>query len=305
MKILILGNSKIFQRKVYPALNKIKKLELELASKRLIKYNIKLDKTYNSYKIALKQTTAKIVYISLVNSQHYYWSLESLKHNKHVIIDKPITLNLSHTNKLLNLARKKNLLISEAIVFDQHDAFEKMYSKINFQSKTEIFSKFHIPKLEKDNFRNFNKYGGGCFNDMSPYASSLINLFFKNKKYSLNCKIKKNKIGVVNSFTLKVKSKNIYLEASFSFNSIYKNEILIHNQNKKYFLNFVFSPPIDKSLKLNIFDEISKKKNIINVSRQNVFYTYFNKVFNILRNEKYNYFYNEIKTIAKIKKKFS
>ena len=75
MKILILGNSKIFQRKVYPALNKIKKLELELASKRLIKNNIKLDKTYNSYKIALKQTTAKIVYISLVNSQHYYWSL--------------------------------------------------------------------------------------------------------------------------------------------------------------------------------------------------------------------------------------
>ena len=48
-----------------------------------------------------------------------------------------------------------------------------------------------------------------------------------------------------------------------------------------------------------------KKKNDINVSRQNVFYTYFNKVFNILRNEKYNYFYNEIKTIAKIKKKFS
>ena len=155
MKILILGNSKIFQRKVYPALNKIKKLELELASKRLIKNNIKLDKTYNSYKIALKQTTAKIVYISLVNSLHYYWSLESLKHNKHVIIDKPITLSFSQTNKLLNLARKKNLLISEAIVFDQHDIFEKMYSKINFQSKTEIFSKFHIPKLEEDNFRNY------------------------------------------------------------------------------------------------------------------------------------------------------
>ena len=34
---------------------------------------------------------------------------ESLKHNKHVIIDKPITLSFSQTNKLLNLARKKNL----------------------------------------------------------------------------------------------------------------------------------------------------------------------------------------------------
>ena len=82
MRILILGNSKIFQRKVYPALCKIKKLKLELASKRLIRNNINLDKTYNSYERAIKETSAEIIYISLINSQHFYWALKCLKNNK-------------------------------------------------------------------------------------------------------------------------------------------------------------------------------------------------------------------------------
>ena len=305
MRILILGNSKIFQRKVYPALCKIKKLKIELASKRPIKNNHKLDKFYSSYKSAIKETSANIIYISLINSQHFLWALESLKNNMHVIIDKPITLNFKHTKKLLNLAIKKKLLITEAIVFNKHAWFEKVYSKINLNNKTEIYCKFHIPKLEKNNFRNFSKYGGGCFHDMSPYASSLINLFFKNRRYSLQCKKKKNKEGIVNNFEIKVKTKNIYLEASFSFNSVYKNEILIHNQKKKYFMDYAFSPPINKTLELSVFDKILKKNYIIKFPKQNVFYTYFNQIFKILREKRYNHFYKEIKNIAEIKKKIS
>jgi|TARA_B110000971_G_C19953040_1_gene474315 predicted dehydrogenase len=305
MRILILGNSNIFQRKIYPALHRIKNLKLELASKRLIGNNMKIDKLYNSYSVAIKETTAKVVYISLVNSQHYLWAIKSLKNNKHVIIDKPITLNFNHTKKLIDIARKKKLFISEAIVFNKHASFKKMYSKINLRNKTKIFCKFHIPKLEKENFRNFNKYGGGCFHDMSPYASSLINLFFPNTKYTLIYNIKKNKKKVVNSLELKVTAKNTYLEASFSFDSIYKNQIEIHNQNKKYFLNYVFSPPINKLVKLNVYETDSKKKYDVIFPKQNIFYTYFKQIFRIIRNKKYNYFYNEIETIAKIKKKIS
>ena len=138
---------------------------------------------------------------------------------------------------------------------------------------------------------------------MSPYASSLINLFFPNTKYTLIYNIKKNKKKVVNSLELKVTAKNTYLEASFSFDSIYKNQIEIHNQNKKYFLNYVFSPPINKLVKLNVYETDSKKKYDVIFPKQNIFYTYFKQIFRIIRNKKYNYFYNEIETIAKIKKK--
>ena len=73
MKILVLGNSSIFNRKVLPALRKFKNLTIEVASRRKIKKNVSYKKSYNSYQDAIKKTRAKIVYISLINSKHYFW----------------------------------------------------------------------------------------------------------------------------------------------------------------------------------------------------------------------------------------
>jgi predicted dehydrogenase len=305
MRILILGNSNIFQRKVYKALSRIKKIKIELASKSPNTNNLKLEKFYNSYEEALKETSAKIVYISLINSKHFTWAIKCLDANKHIIVDKPLALNFTQTQKILNLASKKKLLVSEAIVFDKHAQFKNMYKKIDLNHPTKIYSSFHIPKLDKKNFRNYKGYGGGCFQDMSPYALSMVNLFFKNKKYSLSIKKIKNKKGLIVCFQLIVKSKYIYLEASFSFNSFYKNEILIHNKKKKYFINYAFSPPIDKSLKLDVSNEVKKKSYKVKFKKQNAFYTYFIDIFKILRKKKYNFFYKEIKNIAKIKEKIS
>ena len=46
MKILVLGNSRIFQKKIYPALKKLKNVKIELASKRKISPNLKISKYY-------------------------------------------------------------------------------------------------------------------------------------------------------------------------------------------------------------------------------------------------------------------
>ena len=62
---------------------------------------------------------------------------------------------------------------------------------------------------------------------------------------------------------------------------------------------------MNKILKLEIFNNLTKKKHIIKFSKQNVFYTYFNQLFKILRKNKYNFFYKEIQKVAKIKKKIS
>ena len=305
MKILILGHSNIFQRKIFPALSKIQNLKLEIASKTIKISNKKFVKTYNSYQNALEETSANLVYISLINSLHYKWAIKSLNQNKHLIIDKPITLSLNHTKKIIKLASKKKLFISEAIVFDKHAQFKKMFALINLNKKTTITSDFHIPKLDINNFRNFNKFGGGCFQDMSPYASSIIKLFFNNSKYSTKTRKIKNSKGIVESFRLEAKSKNIFLKSSFSFNRSYKNQIKILNQNKKYFISYAFSPPVNKTLQLEVFDEINNKNYKIRFNKQNVFLTYFKLVFSIIRMKKYNFFYKEIMNNAEIKKKIS
>ena len=305
MKILIVGNSDIFRRKIYYALKKFKNIEIEVASKKKINNNFRINKHYFSYKEAIHKTEAKIVYISLINSEHYYWALQALNKNKHIIIDKPLTVDFKNTKKLLNLAFKKKCLLSEAIVFHEHKQFKETLSKIDLNKKTKIFCTFHIPQLKNNNFRNYNKYGGGCFQDMSPYASYLVYIFFKNKKYSLLCQKKTDNKGLINSFNLSAKSKNITLEGSFSFNSSYKNEMIIYNKSRMYFINFVFSPPIDKQLNVEIFELFKGKKHKIKYIKQNIFHTYFDKLFKIIKTKKYYNLYKEIEDIAKIKKKIS
>ena len=299
MKILILGNSNIFKKKIYPALRCFKKLFIEMASRSEIEKKYKIDKSYLSYDEALKKTDAKIVYISLINSEHYKWAIKAMNLNKHVIIDKPITLSLANTKKLIKLANKKKVLLSESIVFQNDLRFKKMITKLDLNKTTQIYCKFHIPKLENDNFRNFKKYGGGCFEDMSPYAAYLIYFFFKNKNYS----IKSNK-KTLKGFKLQLQSKNIFFDASFSFNDEYKNEIYIHNKAKTYFINYFLSPPIDKKLSLKIFDNVKLKKHTINFPKQNVFYPYFCEFFKVLIKRKYNFSYDQINKTSKIKKKF-
>ncbi len=305
MKILILGNSNIFQRKIYPALSKFKKLKIELASRKDLKKTYFLHKKYRSYENAIQKTKAKIVYISLINSEHFKWAIKCLNQNKHIIIDKPFTLNLNETLKLISLAKKKNLFISEAIVFQYHNQFKKILNKIDFKKKVSVKSYFHIPKLDKKNFRNNLKFGGGCFQDMSSYAAYMINIFFNGTKFrykKINHSSFKN---ISNKFKIIAKSKNVTLNSSFSFNASYKNNVTISLNKCSYRINYAFSPPINAKLIVKRYDKIKKKLFIINFKSQNSFYTYFSKIFNIIKRKKYSFFYEEIEKTAKIKKEIS
>ncbi len=303
MKILILGNSSIFQRKIYKSLIKFKKLSIEVASKRKLKLNSKI-KIYNTYKDAIDQTEAKIVYISLINSEHFKWALYSLKNLKHVLIDKPFTINLKQTKTLIKLANKKKLLLSEAVVFHKHQQFQKLFSMINLKKKTNIIASFHIPKLNKNNFRNYKKYGGGCFLDMSPYAAYLIHLFLRNNKYVINKLYRNKNVKDLNEFfSIIVNSSKVKIFASFKFNSEYKNQIIVQNNSKKYYIDYAFSPPINKPVSMKIFDELNKKEYKLYFKKQNTFDVYFSELFVLLKKKKYNFFYNEIEKISKIRKK--
>ena len=301
MKILILGNSSIFQRKALPSLKKIRKINIEIASKRNINFNHNY-KTYKSYATAINKSKAKVVYISLINSEHFKWALYCLKKNKHVLIDKPITTNHIDTLKLISTASKKKLFLSEVIFFHKHRQFEHLIKYLNFKKPIKLNSKFHIPKLSKKNFRNYKKFGGGCFQDMSTYAAYLFYLFFKNDNFQI---LKLNNKKKFANFNLVAKHKNILIRSSFKFNSSYKNEMTIDNAKYRYKVNFIFAPPIDNNTNIRILDKNINKNYIITLKKQNAFDKYFSYIFNLIKKKKYNYYYNEIKKISEIRQQIS
>ena len=60
------------------------------------------------------------IYVALTNNLHYEWIIKSLKHNKHVLTEKPSCENSKDYKNCVNLAKRKNLILTEAIMYRHH-----------------------------------------------------------------------------------------------------------------------------------------------------------------------------------------
>jgi len=298
MKILILGYSNLAIRKIIPAIKKLKKINFDIASKSKAEKNIGHDKWYRDYNKAINHSNADIVYISLVNSKHYSYAMKALNNKKNVIIDKPFSTNHKQTINLLNLAKKKRLLISQSLVFSYHKQFilaKKIFKK-NKVEINKIIMHFCIPKPKKNNFKLSKKLGGGCFNDMAYYAVAMKRLFLGNElRYSKL--IMKNFNNLNESFSLTACNKKTEFHGTFSHNSEYKNDVTFLSKLYSVTLNRFSAPPANLNLTVNY-----KKQNEINkilVYTDDMFKNFLNEYLNNLKNNKITFYHNQIKEDSK------
>lgn len=60
-------------------------------------------------------TFTDVVYIGTLHPQHFDIAKLMLNHGKHVLCEKPLTMNLKQTTELINLAKEKKLFLMEGI----------------------------------------------------------------------------------------------------------------------------------------------------------------------------------------------
>lgn len=58
---------------------------------------------------------AEVVYIGTLNPTHLEDAKMMLDHGKHVLCEKPLTMNLKQTQELINYAKSKGLFLMEAV----------------------------------------------------------------------------------------------------------------------------------------------------------------------------------------------
>ena len=290
--VLLIGYSKLAKKRLINFFVK-KEIKISIASK---SYKGKINfafKQYKNYDKALKNSNAKIVYISLPNSLHYTWANKALNLGYHVIVDKPLCDKYSDSLSLVNLAKKKNRLISEAIFFNYHSQISKSLKLLGGKKNIyKINANFTIPKPSKGSILLSKKLKGGVVMDMGPYAASIHRIFFNEriiKRKSL-VKYDKNKLPI--EFNLNISYKNKIYNGKFKFNGLYKNEINIFSKNYKIKISRAFSPPEDNDLLLKIY-----KKNLIHqkkIKKDNCFANYFKKKLDSINKKKYSQSYNQI-----------
>ena len=296
MKILILGYSSFCKKKIIPAIKKkFNNIKFCICSKSQKRENIGAYAWYRNYKEALEKSEANLVYISLANSLHYFWAKKALEKNYHVIIDKPATLNYRQAEDLVKHARKRKKLLSESVIFNYHHQISKSIKEINsLKNLNHVDARFIIPKLEKRNFRNFNKYGGGCLLDMGSYAAAAFRIFINEnyRKVTYYKLLKENKKGLNISFKIYIIFGQKSFFGYFSHNGEYENSLTLFTKRKKVTINRVFSPPNDISLTFQVNENnIRKEKKL---QKDDAFLNYFKQIVILLRTKKFESSYQNL-----------
>ena len=289
-KILLIGYSNIAKKRYINTFIK-SNIPFCVASR---SYKKKIKGSYqqfDNYDKALKYSGADIVYLSLPNSMHFNWSKKVLNSGFHLIVDKPITTRTGELNHLIKIAKKKQLLLSEATFFNYHKQFELIKKYIhNLSNIEQIFVNFTIPTPKKKSLLLSKKFEGGAFMDMSPYAASINRILIKENLKKKSIIIKKNINGLIISFDVFLKYKTKIFNGTFKFGGDYKNELLIYCKNKSIEIRRIFSPPEDIKLKIQINKKDQSK--IIIVKKDNCFENYLIEIIRNIRKKSYD-FYNK------------
>lgn len=74
-----------------------------------------ISRAYDSYLKLAEDPEVEVVYIGIINLQHFAVAKLMLEHGKHVLVEKPLCMNERQARELIEFAEQKNLFLMEGI----------------------------------------------------------------------------------------------------------------------------------------------------------------------------------------------
>ncbi len=159
-----------------------------------------IPKTYSTFEDLFHDGEIDIIYISTPHNTHSQYINEALRHGKHVLCEKSITLNSEELAQAKSLAGQNHLVLAEAMTLYHMPLYKKLQAIIqsgrlgnlrvvqtNFGSYREydMGSRFYNPAL-----------AGGALLDIGVYALSFIRWFLSAAPDQVTAQVKYAQSGV-------------------------------------------------------------------------------------------------------------
>lgn len=183
----VLGAASIAVRKVIPGMQKGAYSEISaIASRDKRKAEeaagkLGIAKAYGSYEELLRDGEIDAVYNPLPNHLHVPWSVKAAEAGKHVLCEKPISLNVAEAKSLLAVRDRTGVKIGEAFMVKTHPqwlrAREIVRSGVigDLRAIAGVFSYFN---RNPDNVRHKVEWGGGGLMDIGCYPITMSRFIF-------------------------------------------------------------------------------------------------------------------------------
>lgn len=131
-------------------------------------------KAYGSYEALLADPDIDGVYIPLPTAQHIEWTVKAANAGKHVLCEKPISLNADDIAQLIAARDRNKVVIAEAFMVTYHPQWLKVRDLIahgaigNLRHVQGAFTYFNT---DPGNMRNILELGGGALPDIGVYPT--------------------------------------------------------------------------------------------------------------------------------------
>ncbi|KAK9298590.1 hypothetical protein QLX08_008171 [Tetragonisca angustula] len=135
-------------------------------------------KAFDDYAKLAEDEDVDVVYVGTLHPQHFDVAKLMLRHGKHVLCEKPLTMNLKQTTELINLANEKKLFLMEGIwsrCFPIYEILRKQIQSIGQIHQVLVSFGFKMPHVERLNVKSL---GGGTVLDLGVYGIQFACLIF-------------------------------------------------------------------------------------------------------------------------------
>ncbi len=133
-------------------------------------------RAHGSYEALLADPEVQAVYIGTPHPLHKEWAIKAAQAGKHILCEKPLTLNRTDTQLIIDAARKHNVLLMEAYMYRFHPQTLKIVELVRSGIIGElrlIRASFNVLCHFDPEHRMFKKeLGGGSILDLGCYPVS-------------------------------------------------------------------------------------------------------------------------------------
>jgi predicted dehydrogenase len=183
----ILSTADIARKKVIPGIQRADRCEVvAIASRdgetaRRVAGELGIPRWHGSYEALLADDEVDAVYIPLPNHLHAEWTIAAARAGKHVLCEKPLALDPTEAQGMVDACRVEGVVLMEAFMYRQHPSWQAVHELVasgRIGRLTAIQSWFSYYNDDPTNIRNIRAFGGGALYDVGCYPVNLSRWLF-------------------------------------------------------------------------------------------------------------------------------
>ena len=202
-----------------------------------------IPKTYDSYEALFADPEIDLVYNALAGNQHGPQSIAAVKAGKHVLCEKPFSMNVAEARDMVAAAKAADRRLVEAFHYRHHPVFlHALEAKRQgrFGAIKSLRANFSVEISNRPGeLRHIWAMGGGALMDLGCYPLHEVRAIMGEKPEVVSASATKTKSGVDESVTASLKfpsGVSAEISTNMAKGEIYNADLVIEGEKGRMFL---------------------------------------------------------------------